>query len=188
MIDFSIRAFCGASIRLDSIPILKATRKGMASSQSTSETKIGYNKLAILFDNYDDLAIFRSFNELGAKNLLYMQAELLRLAQKLENQIEYDFHAEKADAEDVANYWRALEDSPEGCVGYRQRQIILEIREKLKRYCKSSPSTTCAFELTRIQTKLCSRQLRSKPSRNPRLGPTNTSKNGLQEPLKGTTS
>ena len=107
----------------------------MASSQSTSETKIGYNKLAILFDRYDDLAMFRSFHDLGAKNLLYMQAELLRLAQKLENQIEFDFHAEKSDAKDVANYWRALEDSPKGYVGFRQKEIILEIREKLKRYC-----------------------------------------------------
>lgn len=109
----------------------------MATSPTNSEMRIGYNKLAKLFDDYDDLAMFRSFNSLGAKNLLYMQAELLRLAQKLENQIEYDFLAEKADAEDVASYWRALEESHEGYVGYRQRQIILEIREKLKVYCKS---------------------------------------------------
>jgi hypothetical protein len=107
----------------------------MATSQSTSETKVGYNKLANLFDSYDDLAMFRSFSALGAKNLLYMQAELLRLAQKLENQIEYDFYAQKSDAEDVANYWRALEESGEGYVGYQQRQITLEVREKLNVYC-----------------------------------------------------
>jgi hypothetical protein len=109
----------------------------MATSQSTSEMTVGYNKLATLFDNYDDLAMFRSFSSLSAKNLLYMQAELLRLSQKLENQIEFDFHAQKSDAEEVANYWRALEESPEGYVGYRQRQIILEVREKLKIYCES---------------------------------------------------
>jgi len=159
----------------------------MATSQIISETKVGYNKLATLFDNYDDLAMFRSFNDLGTKNLLYMQAELLRLAQKLENQIEYDFHAEKSDAEDVANYWRALEDSPEGYVGYRQRQIIFEIREKLKVYCKSSSSKLCASRLSERQMRLCFRQLRSRPLQSPRLGPINISKNGSRELLEGTT-
>jgi hypothetical protein len=142
----------------------------MATFQSTSETRIGYNKLAALFDNYDDLAMFRSFNELGAKNLLLMQAELLRLAQKLDNQIEYDFHAEKSDAEDVANCWRALEDSPEGYVGYRQRQIILEIREKLKLYCKLSPSTVCISMLTKCRRSFASDSSDQSPWKAPDLG------------------
>jgi hypothetical protein len=159
----------------------------MATSQSTSEMRVGYNKLATLFDNYDDLAMFRSFNNLGAKNLLYMQAELLRLAQRLENQIEYDFHAERSDAEDVANYWRALEESREGYVGHRQKQIILEIREKLKVYCKPSPSRSCASMFIERQMMLYFRQLKSRPLQSPRLGPTNISKNGSREPLEGTT-
>jgi hypothetical protein len=124
------------------------TPEVMAIPQSTTELKIGYNKLASLFDNFDDLAMFRCFSDLGAKNLLYMQADLLRLAQKLENQIEFDFEAEKSDAEDVANCWRALEESPEGYIGYRQKQIILEIREKLKVYCKSSSSASCVSMLS----------------------------------------
>lgn len=153
----------------------------MATSQSISETRIGYNKLAILFDNYHDLAMFRSFSALGAKNLLYMQAELLRLAQKLENQIEYDFHAQKTDAEDVANYWRALEESDEGYVGYRQKQIILEIREKLKVYCQSPTRVTCTCMLSDRQMMPCFRQRRSRLLHSPSLGPTNISKNGLRE-------
>src|SRR5436305_8864033 len=112
----------------------------MAASESDFDMKVGYNKLAALFEDYDDLAMFRCFSDLGAKNLLYMQAELLRLAQQLRNQIEYDFKADKAYAEDIANFWRALEKSSEGEVGWRQKQIMLEIREKLKAYCKSSPS------------------------------------------------
>ena len=111
----------------------------MAASEGVFDMNVGYNKLAALFEDHDDLAMFRCFSDLGAKNLLYMQAELLRLAQKLKNQIEYDFAAEKADAEDVANFWRALESSSEGEVGWQQKQIVLEIREKLKVYCKSGP-------------------------------------------------
>ena len=122
--------------------------------------KIGYNKLATLFDDFDDLAMFRSFNDLSAKSLLYMQAELLRLRQKLENQLEYDFHAEKSDAEDVANYWRTLEESPEGYVGYRQKQIILDIREKLKSYRKFILPASWTPALSAKQMRLCFRQLR----------------------------
>lgn len=159
----------------------------MATSQSALKIRIGYDKLATLFDNYDDLAMFRCFHDLGAKNLLYMQAELLRLAQKLENQIDYDFQAEKTDAEDVANCWRTMEDSPEGYVGYRQKQIMLEIREKLRMYCKLSSSMLCASMLSEWQIKLCFKQLRSRPLQSPSLGPTNISKSGSGELWEGTT-
>ena len=104
--------------------------------QSTSETTTGYNKLANLFADYEDLATFRCFNAMNAKNLLYMQAELLHLEQQLQVQIEYDFQTSKTEADGVAKYWKALEDSSEGQIGCWQKQKVLEIREKLKRYCK----------------------------------------------------
>ena len=130
----------------------------MATSQIPSETSIGYNKLATLFDDYDDLAMFRCFNDLSFKDLLHRQAELLRLRQKLENQVEYDFHAEKIDAEDVANCWRTLEDSSEGYVGYRQKQIMLEIREKLRGYRKFILAALWSPMLSARQMKLCFKQ------------------------------
>src|SRR2546423_6864582 len=98
----------------------------MTTSESGLDMKIGYNKLAALFEDYDDLAMFRCFSDLSAKNLLYMQAEILRLAQKLGNQIEYDFKADRAYAEDIASFWRALESSSEGEIGWQQKQIMLE--------------------------------------------------------------
>ena len=107
-------------------------------SQSASELQTGYDKLAKLFDNYEDLAAFRCFNALNAKNLLYMQAELLHLDQQLAVHIEDDFKANKSEANEISRYWNALEKSSDGQTGCCQKQKVLEIREKLKRYCKSS--------------------------------------------------
>jgi len=50
----------------------------------------GYDQLATLFGKYEDLAMFRTFTALNAKNLLYMQAELLHLQKDLEDQVEFD--------------------------------------------------------------------------------------------------
>jgi hypothetical protein len=44
----------------------------------------GYSRLAALMRNRHDLAIFRQFSDLNAKNLLYMQGELVRLEVELE--------------------------------------------------------------------------------------------------------
>ena len=100
-------------------------------SQSAPETQIGYNKLANLFNIYEDLAAFRCFNELNAKNLLYMQAELLHLDQQLTLHIEGDFTDNKSEANGIARYWKALEDSSEGQTGYYQKQKVMEIRGRL---------------------------------------------------------
>lgn len=107
-----------------------------STSQNAPETQIGYNKLAHLFNIYEDLAAFRCFNELNAKNLLYMQAELLHLNQQLTLHIEDDFTDNRSEANGIARYWKALEASSEDQIGYYQKQKVAEIREKLKGYCK----------------------------------------------------
>lgn len=43
-----------------------------------------YTRLSELIGAHQDLAIFRKFSSLNAKNILYMQAELLHLQAELE--------------------------------------------------------------------------------------------------------
>jgi len=44
-----------------------------------------YSRLSKLIGAHQDLAIFRKFASLNAKNILYMQAELIHLQAELEN-------------------------------------------------------------------------------------------------------
>jgi hypothetical protein len=98
------------------------------------ESMTGYNELADVFGEYEDLAMFRCLSALTAKNLLYMQAELLHLERQLKSQIKADFKAGKLQAEEIGGYWKALEDSSGDGIGSWQRKKVLEIREKLKIY------------------------------------------------------
>ena len=98
----------------------------------------GYDKLAKLFKQHDDLAMFRSFTALNAKNLLYMQAELLHLEKDLENQNEFDSESGDPAAKSFALYWKALDDAAGDETGVLQKKMVLKIREKLNEYCEDS--------------------------------------------------
>jgi hypothetical protein len=50
----------------------------------------GYTKLASLLGAHPDLAIYRRFGKLNAKNLLYLQAELVSLEERLEECVKKD--------------------------------------------------------------------------------------------------
>jgi hypothetical protein len=94
----------------------------------------GYSRLAALMRNRPDLAIFRQFSDLNAKNLLYMQGELVRLEVELEmiaTENKNSRDSEKNDFEKSITTMigpHRLED------GQKHWAKVLEIREKLKDY------------------------------------------------------
>jgi hypothetical protein len=94
----------------------------------------GYSRLAALIGKRHDLAIFRRFAVLNAKNLLYLQGELILLEAELrqielENRVSKD--PQKADFEFSISSLMGPHVSEDG---YEHWTKILEIREKLKAY------------------------------------------------------
>ncbi|KAL8878803.1 MAG: hypothetical protein Q9198_003465, partial [Flavoplaca austrocitrina] len=95
-----------------------------------------YNRLAALIGKHQELAIFRRFQTLNAKSLLYMQAELLNLENELKG-IELDDESSKdIDRASLhASVFNLKESS--GSDHQLQWNIAMDIREKLERYNKA---------------------------------------------------
>lgn len=91
----------------------------------------GYPGLAKLIGpNFDQgLGIFRQFAELNARNLLYMQAEILCLQQELDLLTYTDEHGPDLSAQTFSRNVRNMRD-----VNNEQWAKILEIRIKLDGY------------------------------------------------------
>ncbi len=93
---------------------------------------MGYTKLASLMGDNSKLAIFRRFSALNAKNLLYLQAELVNLEARLQR-----YAADGANAKNgvYETDWFALSRS-ERDGDQRQWETFLDIRAKLKEYSR----------------------------------------------------
>ena len=93
----------------------------------------GYESLSRLIGNYPELAIYRKFSTLCTKMLLYKQAEL----QHLENELSIISEIDAADSEKSAYAvsWQAMSTASEQGGDNLQKQKILEIDEKLDKYC-----------------------------------------------------
>jgi hypothetical protein len=93
-----------------------------------------YHKLSELMGSWPDMAIFRRFGTMNVQNLLFLQAELSHLEYELQRlQEQYG----KSDGEkgqvSLRSWWdmRGNEDS-------EQLDIVLEVRQKLSEYSRSS--------------------------------------------------
>ena len=94
-----------------------------------------YNKLAALVGTHQELALFRKYGALNAKNLLYMQAELTHLQSELARiELEDKYSEDPRKATYITSVFD-LRDS-DGTSRDLQWRKILEIREKLKVYSK----------------------------------------------------
>lgn len=98
----------------------------------------GYHDLASVMSRYFGLGIFRRFGTLSTLNLLYLQAELTDLEKELKVLAQSD--AESGNAGDVrrsyfAQNWKIL-SKPLGNGDEKQWEKMLQVREKLKEYCK----------------------------------------------------
>ena len=106
----------------------------------------GYPKIADFMGQYPTLAMVRRFKGLNARNLLYLQAELVLIEKRL-------LEIEKADAknEDTKQYardyeWLMMSAETEG---NEQWKLIQKMREKLKEYSESLLLTFLTLELTK---------------------------------------
>ncbi|CAG8982639.1 hypothetical protein HYALB_00006034 [Hymenoscyphus albidus] len=93
----------------------------------------GYPKLACHMGSCPNSSIFRRFGSLNSKNLLYLQAELVHLEEKLQALEEVDSISPVGNSSDYSGDWYWLENSIDENNG-QQLETVLKIREKLKEY------------------------------------------------------
>lgn len=98
----------------------------------------GYDQLATLLGEHENLSMFRRFGPLNAKILLYMQAELLHLDEHLKDFVKFDLESGDPRGRLSTVYWQALDDAPDDGdeVGAWQKAKVSTIKTKLKEYCK----------------------------------------------------
>jgi hypothetical protein len=99
----------------------------------------GYPKLAGQMGNFPETAILRRFSNLNSQNLLYLQAEIIHLENKLRKLETVNSQAEGGKKLSYAKDWYWLNNSVNEGDG-AQWNTMLEIREKLKEY--SMPATS----------------------------------------------
>jgi hypothetical protein len=97
-----------------------------------AEKTEGYERLAQFMGTYPELAIFRRYGALNLQNLLYLQAELLHLEDKLKIIIQEDNKDPRRAV--FSRAWYALYQGSEDGEPNIQYRTLLEIREKLRQY------------------------------------------------------
>jgi hypothetical protein len=97
----------------------------------------GYTKLASLMGAHPEVAISRRFGSLNAQNLLYLQAELVKLELKLQRCAQEDAESGHVDRSIYDRDWQTLHESSLASGGSpEQWQTMLEIRRVLKEYSR----------------------------------------------------
>ncbi|CZR68131.1 uncharacterized protein PAC_18030 [Phialocephala subalpina] len=94
----------------------------------------GYPKLAALMGKYPILSIYRRFSVLNSRNLLYLQAELIALEDKLKEYTLEDIQSADEKILRHARNWQFLGHAPVGNPSCAQWHTMLAIRDKLKEY------------------------------------------------------
>ena len=103
----------------------------------------GYPALAsfIASDSDHSTAIYRRFDRLSARNLLYLQSDLIQLESAQDALDAEDAH--KTANSDHTMIWQELKDRamlPEGLDERRRLDLALEIRQKIREYSESTES------------------------------------------------
>lgn len=102
----------------------------------------GYPQLADRMGLFPETAIFKRFSDLSARNLLYLQAELIHKHLNLRELEEEEFnkkHKESGQEMGIryaGDWFELYESRPEANKESTQWHYILEIRAKLKEYGK----------------------------------------------------
>ena len=94
----------------------------------------GYLKLSTFQGRFPEVAIFRRFAALNARNILYMQAELSHLELELNEITLEDHQSEDAKRRTYSQDWWMLNQASKEGESPAQMRKILEIREKLQAY------------------------------------------------------
>jgi hypothetical protein len=85
----------------------------------------GYPKLAALQGKEPEYIVLRKFRSLNAKNLLYLQSDIIELEQQLD-QVDKELAA--------SNCKDDLRSCPSFMADHRRRNLVLEIRTLLRDY------------------------------------------------------
>lgn len=100
--------------------------------------KEGFANVArwIALDPDNDTFLFRKFDELAARNLLYLQAELLAIEKQLDDLDHTDEVSDDLARHDLARTWETLvgESQEGGKEAQLRMDLVLKLREKLKEY------------------------------------------------------
>ena len=100
---------------------------------------IGYPSLAafIASDENKSTAIFRRFDRLGARNLLYLQSELAELEARQDAFDAQDLKTLTTDQKDDLRHWKLFVEKAKNGNNVREKDrmdLIKDIREKMKEY------------------------------------------------------
>ncbi|TVY73339.1 hypothetical protein LSUE1_G007480 [Lachnellula suecica] len=105
----------------------------------------GYPQLATLQGTYPQLGIYRRFATLNARNLLYLQAELVDLETSLHDYTREDCESEDPEKRLHSKNWYYLSRSKNGVLD-SQWYTMISVREKLKEY------NECLFQQRQLST------------------------------------
>ena len=92
----------------------------------------GYARLANIFGQYPETAIYNRFARLNAKNLLYMQAELIQIEYELDTVALEDSQDDDPGRRSFQSYVYNMKKA-RGQDGV-QWKMVLEMRQRLKEY------------------------------------------------------
>ena len=115
----------------------------------------GYPSLAafIASDRDKSTAIYRRFDRLSARNLLYLQSELVELEARQDELDAEDLRATTAEAKHGARNWQKLTERASEANNVREKErlrIVTEISRKLREYSMILPTLTmycCSWEM-----------------------------------------
>jgi hypothetical protein len=96
---------------------------------------MGYNKLS-KFMATENYPIFRQFQDTAARDLLYLQAELVHLEAEYQKVSKFDREFGNDDERHMYAFeWWHLSQSENRGQGGEQWALALDIRKKLREYC-----------------------------------------------------
>lgn len=119
----------------------RTTNLTVNSSIHSSTRLEGFSNVArwIALDRDGESLIYREFREVTARNLLYLQCELLDIERQLKERDKIDANSLDMELKDAARTWETLKsqykDGKEEAKTHMN--LIMEMRVKLKEYRKS---------------------------------------------------
>jgi hypothetical protein len=134
-----------------STPLLPPTTSAHAPKDAVDECVMGYPKIAAQMGFLPETATFRRFGALNARNLLYIQAELAHIEEKLLKLEKSDNKSKEGKKHRYAvdAYWlncaRAERDGDT-----KQKELVLKMREMLHRYSVAASgfgNVSCADDI-----------------------------------------
>ena len=125
------------------------TVNSLEAGKASSKNEKGYSSLAALIasDHTKSTSIYRRFDRLAARNLLYLQSDLAELETRQDALDAEDFRASTVEKESARN-WETLKDRAENGGHGRDKirlEVALKIREKLKEYRSPAALTSVSW-------------------------------------------